>query len=320
MSKENSIKVSVIIPVFNGSNYLAEAIHSVRNQSYSNIELIVVNDGSSDFGRTAAVIADLKDLIDKSIIIENSGVSTAINTGVEISSGDYLAWLSHDDVWKPSFIEDVLKLTTEHKRSVVACMTANYIGAEFIGSPGNNSTVLLDEPVDYFKKWIYACALLIPRQSWVDLKGLNSENRTTQDVELILNLLSKEGIYYLNKILVGRRIHEEQLSNTKMSKNISDSYHLFERIYCKSGIDFFFNSASHNYLQWVIRHIIIAWHYQKDRRSIENKTVAYIIKNASLRKGYLSWMIRILEKHRNVFRVVVWGYYDTLRFLAKLKN
>ena len=74
--------VSIIIPVYNGADYVAQAIESAINQTYQNIEIILVNDGSNDEGKTDSVVQKYKEKI-KYIKKENGGVSTALNIGIQ---------------------------------------------------------------------------------------------------------------------------------------------------------------------------------------------------------------------------------------------
>ena len=91
-------KVTILIPVYNGSNYLKEAIESALAQTYKNKEIIVVNDGSTDNGKTKEIALSYKDKI-KYYEKENGGAPTALNYGIERMTGDYLSWLSHDDLY-----------------------------------------------------------------------------------------------------------------------------------------------------------------------------------------------------------------------------
>ena len=88
--------VSIVIPVYNGSNFLSQAIEAALSQTYKNIEILVVNDGSKDDGATEKVALSYGDRI-KYLSKPNGGVSSALNYGIEHMSGDYFSWLSHDD-------------------------------------------------------------------------------------------------------------------------------------------------------------------------------------------------------------------------------
>jgi len=113
--------VSIIIPVYNGSRYLNEALSSALNQTYDNIEVIVVNDGSEDnSGEIAQSYGSRIRYFEK----ENGGVSTALNMALQHMRGDYFSWLSHDDVYFHDKIEkQVQKLAsfgpTERTRTIL---------------------------------------------------------------------------------------------------------------------------------------------------------------------------------------------------------
>ena len=96
--------VSIVIPVYNGSDYMSDAIDSAINQTYNNIEIIVVNDGSNDNGKTEEIALSYGDKI-RYIKKENGGVSSALNTGIKNMKGKYFSWLSHDDLYTPDKVE-----------------------------------------------------------------------------------------------------------------------------------------------------------------------------------------------------------------------
>ena len=95
--------VSVVMPVYNGERYLMEAVDSVLAQSYVALELIIVDDGSTD--STATILVQLKDKRVRVITTENKGVSVARNTAIEHATGEWLAFLDSDDVWKLDKLE-----------------------------------------------------------------------------------------------------------------------------------------------------------------------------------------------------------------------
>ena len=97
--------VSIIIPVYNGSNYMREALDSALAQTYSNIEILVVNDGSNDGGKTRDIALSYGDRIRYLEQEKNGGVSTVLNMGIRAMRGEYFSWLSHDDVYYPEKIQ-----------------------------------------------------------------------------------------------------------------------------------------------------------------------------------------------------------------------
>ena len=104
MESEFKPLVSIVIPVYNGSNFLAQAIDSALAQSHKNLEIIVVNDGSCDDGATERIALGYGDKI-RYFCKPNGGVSSALNFGIEKMKGEYFSWLSHDDLYAPDKVE-----------------------------------------------------------------------------------------------------------------------------------------------------------------------------------------------------------------------
>lgn len=96
--------VSVIVTVYNGENFLCQALDSVVGQHYKNIEIIIVDDGSTD--KTAELV---KPYLKKSnvsyVFQENAGQAAALNKGVSIATGEFLSFIDHDDLWEPTKLE-----------------------------------------------------------------------------------------------------------------------------------------------------------------------------------------------------------------------
>ncbi len=99
--------VSVIIPAYNGEKYLAEAIENVTNQDYQPLEIILIDDGSTD--KTAEIAAEFKNSI-RYISQQNSGPAAARNRGISMANGDVIAFLDVDDLWS----DDKLKLQADY--------------------------------------------------------------------------------------------------------------------------------------------------------------------------------------------------------------
>lgn len=99
------MKISIIVPVYNGSKYLDNTISSLLTQAYTDIELILVNDGSTDNSRE---ICEKYQLLDNRIILINQinrGISSARNAGLEIASGDYISFIDQDDMINDNIFE-----------------------------------------------------------------------------------------------------------------------------------------------------------------------------------------------------------------------
>ena len=115
------IKVSVIIPVYNAERFLEQSIKSVINQTYSNIEIIIVNDGSTD---KSVEICKKISLIDKRVILinkDNEGAGKARLTGIRNSKGKYICFLDADDLMESCFIEKMLRALETNNADLVEC-------------------------------------------------------------------------------------------------------------------------------------------------------------------------------------------------------
>lgn len=220
-------KVSIIIPVYNGGNYLREAILSALSQTYSNIEIIVVNDGSNDNGETRNIALSFKDTIHY-IEKENGGVSTALNEGIAKMTGEYFSWLSHDDRYKPDKIKSQIELLSqlEDKTTII------YSGYELIDETGRMfgevsqgkrwSKEQLDTPLfPVFKGLLNGCTLLIHRSHFERVGNFDPLLVASQDIDLWYRMLRSGGkICYQYAHDVQTRIHQKQ--DTKKTSNTEE--------------------------------------------------------------------------------------------------
>lgn len=209
-------KVSLIIPVYNGADYLHEAIRSALAQTYENLEIIVVNDGSNDGGATDAIAREYADSI-RYIARENGGVAAALNTAIAAMTGDYFSWLSHDDLYAPNKVEREVSalLSIDAREQDRAIIYSDY--AVFSGSPAQATEVRLDgvRP-EAFRYWLTArntlhgCTLLVPRDAFLQVGAFDETLRTTQDFDLWFRLAGTYRFHHLPEVLVYARSHAEQ--------------------------------------------------------------------------------------------------------------
>ena len=121
-------KVSVVIPCYNQSKYLPDAVLSVINSTYKNIEIIVVNDGSTDITEE-----NLKKLLPDNVILlnqKNSGVCTARNNGINASTGEYILPLDADDKIAPEYIEKAVKILDENPDTGIVYCEVQFFGSK----------------------------------------------------------------------------------------------------------------------------------------------------------------------------------------------
>lgn len=113
--------VSIIIPVFNVRDYVAEAIESVLIQDYINTEIIIIDDGSTDGSGDICDIFSKKDERICVIHQENKGLSTARNVGLSVARGEVIAFLDSDDAFHPNAISTLVKIMEEQQTDIVVC-------------------------------------------------------------------------------------------------------------------------------------------------------------------------------------------------------
>jgi glycosyltransferase involved in cell wall biosynthesis len=110
--------VSIIIPVYNNIEYLKDSLSSVVSQTYPYIEIIVVDDGSKKHNQIIKICKQFKNKIKIIKLARNTGVSSALNKGILASKGQYINWLSHDDLFTPTKIDDQMKFLRGSSNSI----------------------------------------------------------------------------------------------------------------------------------------------------------------------------------------------------------
>lgn len=209
-------KVSIVIPVFNGSDYLKEAVDSALAQTYKNIEIIVVNDGSNDDGKTERIALSYGNRI-RYFKKENGGVATALNLGIKEMKGEYFSWLSHDDLYYREKIEAQINclMNLEDKSTII------YTDFEYIDEHSNflyNYNVKHIPPEHFRPAFIWGgvingCTLLVPKMCFEANGVFNETLRTTQDYDLWFRFSENYSFIHLPLILVKSRLHHNQGMN-----------------------------------------------------------------------------------------------------------
>lgn len=119
--------ISVIIPVYGVEKYISQCLESVINQTYKNIEVIVINDGTKDNSASIAKEYSKQDFRVKVYDFENSGLSAARNRGVSLAKGDYIAFLDSDDYVAPNMYEELINNALKTDADIVKCGYSEFI-------------------------------------------------------------------------------------------------------------------------------------------------------------------------------------------------
>lgn len=234
--------VSIIIPVYNGSNYVAEAIESAINQTYKNIEIIVINDGSTDNGKTEEIAKSYGEKI-RYIYKENGGVSSALNLGIKEMKGEYFSWLSHDDKYKLDKIEkqiDLLNKYDNQKNLIALCETQQIDkNSKNIPTRIKKRNFKEEQIINYeevlksllVKGSFNGCALLIHKSIFEECGNFDENLRFCQDIYLWIKIFLKHySLIYSNDKLVYSRVHNQQVTQTKRELFRSDSIYISKKL------------------------------------------------------------------------------------------
>jgi glycosyltransferase involved in cell wall biosynthesis len=217
--------VSIVIPVFNGSDYLRFAIDSALNQTYPNVEVIVVNDGSLDHGKTDAIAKSYGDAI-KYYKKKNGGVSSALNLAIFNMTGDYFSWLSHDDLYELNKIEEQVSYLQKSREENIVIYSDFLVFSE---NPYRTKEYKITPPnPDYFRyaitidSFLNGCSLLIPKVAFDEVGLFNNQLKHTQDYDMWFRIAKKFRFVHINKVLVKSRAHENQDSKKYSSDALAE--------------------------------------------------------------------------------------------------
>ena len=223
--------ISVIIPVYNVAPYLREALDSVINQSYGNLEILIIDDGSTD-GSGAICDKYQCDSRVKVIHQENNGLSAARNAGLDIMTGEYVAFLDSDDAYHKDYMRKMLDCIVREKSDIVicrylACHTVNKMNHDMKGriSPkalqGKYDKVEAIQAVFHGDINTSVWNKFYKRNIWETNRF--PVGRNYEDIEVTYkNFYVCESIYLMDEFLYFYRKHPESITNTHTIENIQD--------------------------------------------------------------------------------------------------
>lgn len=209
--------VSIIVPAYNAEKYIEETVVSALRQTYRNIEMIVVDDGSTD--HTAEIVKTLA-VRDRRLAYtyqKNQGQSAARNAGIARAAGGYVAFLDADDLFLPKKIEEQVRHLEENRDCGVSyCKIYHFYGDQknklYYFDVGHPSGYLFGELLR--KNFINPLSVLV-RKKFLDKYGAFEPSFRRVDEQYLWLKLSHRGVKfcYLDRMLAYYRIHEASLSN-----------------------------------------------------------------------------------------------------------
>ena len=222
----NNPKVSIIIPFYN-CPYIDQAIKSVLNQTYSNIELIVVNDGATQYTELIEPYLNQIHYIKK----DNGGTATALNAGIRNATGEYFCWLSSDDLY------DSKKIDLQIQQMLKTNALISFTNFNTIDSTNKiihaNIAPQFATKIDFYKEFmrscpINGCTVMIKMEVFKEAGLFNEKYRYTHDYEFWMRLTQFYEFHYLNITLVNCRIHSEMGSITHNTDLLKEAEQLRE--------------------------------------------------------------------------------------------
>ncbi|HAN56206.1 MAG TPA: glycosyl transferase [Betaproteobacteria bacterium] len=272
-------RIAIIMPCYNCAAHLATSIGSVLAQTYTDWELIVVDDGSTD--TSAAQVATLDDPRIQLIRQANAGVSAARNRALQAANSELIAFLDADDTWAPTFLEAMLKALDAQPAAVLA-----YCGWQNIGLPGGRGAPFV--PPDYetphkLETLLGGCrwpihATLTRRAAITTASGFNPRYSHAEDFALWLQIATQAPITRVADVLAYYHFHGSAQASA--------------------------NHARAALQLWQAQHDYVAAHPAMAKR-LGRDTLARLTHGAVLERAYVSYWARDLVTARSLFRHVM---------------
>lgn len=223
-----SLSISVILPVYNGEQYLAEAIESVLAQSFKNFELLIINDGSKDNSLSIIKRYMSQDERIKLIDRENRGLVYSLNEGIKQAQGQFIARMDADDICLPNRFEEQINYMQTHKLDLCGSWIQPFTKDRILPLrkyPINHDDIVITS--------LFYCPFAHPSmmiKSTV-FTNLSYDNEVAEDYQLWCNAILKGyRVGNIPKVLLEYRVHAQQITKKRLEElivstsNISKSF------------------------------------------------------------------------------------------------
>lgn len=325
--------ISVIIPIYNAEKYLREAIQSVLNQTYSNFEIIAVNDGSKD--HSLEILQQFTDRRIRIIDKKNTGVSDTRNTAIKVANGEFVCFLDADDYFSPYYLQRMYETAAANCADMVVC---NYM--PFYGTPSFNGKKSIAVSVQSTDTLIQAgvltsaCTKLI-KTSTLYKYGIFFDKNMTFGEDLFFcwkAYLASKNIWMINEKLYGYRV----TNNGATSKYHPDLYEKYKaafkdlKMFGKTvnkddeyAMDVFFATRMPSFILMTVR--------EKSSLLQKRNRLLQILNDNTIQSIYekKDFFIRRINQReiafyekcrkKNVFWLLLYGYKQKIMILLKSK-
>lgn len=294
-----SKRISVIVPVYNTEKYLRECIDSLINQTYTNLEIIIIDDGSTD---KCPEIIDGYAKIDERIVVihqKNAGVSAARNTGLNHATGEYVGFVDGDDYINPIMFESLVNEINEESIDVSICAIE---GQKCIGQKeryifNNKEAIIEMHRGNLFMGHLWNKLI---KRSVIEEVRFNEEIAILEDLLFLHYVLIKANrVSYINKRLYHYRSNPK---SALLCNEFKNTY--LTRIAASNEITTFFERNLPDDIFWAKRTACISYF-----KVIEN------ISRSSNKIDYLEILKKVAKEYKVLYN---WQYFDDTRFGEKL--
>ncbi len=290
--------ISIIVPVHNSSKYLEKCINSLINQTYKNIEIICIENGSTDNG--LEILNKYKDKI-KILIQKNPGLSLARNTGIKNSNGKYISFVDSDDNVLPTFIEELYNVIKTTDADISVCnyneiLEENKETKKISSFP--NETIKEKEIKENLVNFNYAIWNKLYKKDIITKNKIYfPENIKYEDIPFVLKyLINAKSISKTEKYLYNYYIHKNS-EQTTVDKRIFDIIDIMD--ICKTMTDK--NKLEDLYIKHLTTYSL------KTRYMKNNKDRNLFINTCynELNENYPNWKKSKYIKNKNIFKKII---------------
>ena len=300
--------ISVVIPAYNAGKFIRDALDSVVRQTFDDIEIIVVDDGSVD--STAEIIKEYFDRRIRYFHQENSSQAVARNKGISLSQGEYVAFLDSDDMWHRDKLEKQMRLFNNPSTGLVYSRL-EYLEPDIKTKSSPNNPCYRGK---VFKKLLFGnfipCSSVVLRKSVLDSKHMfRTCRKGVEDWDLWLRLSLITEFDYFGEPLVKYRSHAQSVSHDRdlmmksvevtigdIGNEIRDSFSASE---AKKRLALLNGAFAREYMAYA------HWLLYKDRKIEADKALEKSIKlerrSFYIMKEFLKFKIKKLKKHLKTF-------------------
>jgi glycosyltransferase involved in cell wall biosynthesis len=286
LKQENNPLVSIIIPAYNIAGYIAETLDSVFAQTFTNYEVIVVNDGSPDTVEFERVLEKYRDKI-VYLKQDNKGVGPARNSGIEHSKAELLAFLDGDDIWLPTFLESQIKFLQTNNYDLVYCDSYlfgdKYLGTKTYmngGSPSEGEANF--ENLLLYKCCVMMSATIAKKQVVSDVGMFNPEDIRAQDFDLWLRMAyAGAKIGYQRDVLAKYRVRSDSISGNNVQR-VQREIDVFNRIANTLEL----NENQQNIIDYQLKRLAAELEFQRGKAFIIKEDFEAAIKSFETANAY----------------------------------